>query len=351
MTPTRIRTEGRKPAASTHNSLIASIPTTITPKMIQTRYQHDSVTEIIDKDDTYLTMETKPLDEELRIDHTQPLNLKCIKRTSLRSYREVTESPLSKRVRQPGNLTTIDEYCITVKGHIIKFSDFTIKRFNRAYEHHLDHRHSQTWSGLDPPPQWELLPNKKPHPSLPKSIFFLRYMIMHNNLFIGPKMAHILPNAEHNTTICYNCNIPASTEHCFLECPLAIFLWTQADQLLETLIGTRSRTETGIRLFGPPDTRHDNDKALDIMTGLTVWTIREAHYDYVFQNKRTNVLQLSNRHKTQIAEAATITDTIIRKRHGTHPRWGSTRLASRMQALSQSVSDTNQPPNQNLAPQ
>ena len=55
------------------------------------------------------------------------------------------------------------------------------------------HQHHPMWDTLSPQPNWPKTPTHSQHPALPKSLFDIRYKIMHNRLIIGIKIRHI-PN-------------------------------------------------------------------------------------------------------------------------------------------------------------
>lgn len=132
-------------------------------------------------------------------------------------------------------------------------------------------------------------PTKEPHPSLPKPLYYLRYILMHDTLYLGPKMTHIIPNSTHDNTICYTCATPASAEHCFLECPIAALLWTEAQRILDTIPDNGLDIENWEKLFGPASTKTDAEKILEIITGSSSLantlramsaSINETHYSH-----------------------------------------------------------------------
>ena len=149
---------------------------------------------------------------------------------------------------------------------------------------------------LEVPPDWAELPNRRPHPVLPRRIMDLRFKTIHNRHYIGRQLIH-MPNIRENIELCPHCeHITADLYHIFLECPIIGEAWAEVVSIFESLM-IRYINIDGIDfqlhhfILGIPTLPKSMDKnlaiiltTLDIFIGHMQLTIQDQYRKYTMDN-------------------------------------------------------------------
>lgn len=255
--------------------LLESTPNTLTPKLLRSKRTHEQ----------YELFNSTPTSISLRgIHNNDATAILRVRREETLELQEFSISPSTKRTRVFPELTTTEDYHISLGEQQMTMNKFTPKKMIALLRTSNTHYHSQEWNTLDPPANWEHLPLKRIHPSLPKKLYDLRYKIMHNRLFIGTATLHVSTPAEHSDKCPFCANTVDSPRHCFLECPISRNLWNEAESLLAAALHSAAEQEAipdTVRLLGPSRKAANSDDTINEIVGgalqYELWSCRCKH--------------------------------------------------------------------------
>ena len=81
------------------------------------------------------------------------------------------------------------------------------------------HRHSPIWDEQirNETYDFSTVPNRRQHPSLPKYLYTMRYLTLHNKHWIGDRLKHI-PGVQPSDLLCRDCGQPIPLPHLLYQC-------------------------------------------------------------------------------------------------------------------------------------
>lgn len=227
---------------------------------------------------------------------------------------------------------------------------------------------------LQPQPDWNRLPNRKPHRCIPTKTKDFRYLTMHNGLKIGKQLKHI-PDIEQIKLSCHNCDEPEnSIIHLLLTCPITKNAWNYIHVKWSQVLGSYEDfidepdipIEDYHKLFGIETISTPNYKnitawnhfvllhTLDIMLGNMQNLIIRQFKQFLYDTKKPQHQELIHMFDQNMAEAINKIYTRM-SRPKYHHQWIFSRpkkplnfatKASWFEALQESLEVTLQPPDQ-----